>query len=270
MNASRLIDTHCHLDADEFSGIRDRVVLAALDAGIDQVIVPSVAARSFADTLAMRQRYGCLIAFGLHPLYYREHLDQHLAQLAERLAQDRPVAVGEIGLDAWQPGADMARQEVLFAEQLKLARRFDLPVILHLRRAQDRVLKYLRQIPVVGGIAHAFNGSEQQARAFIDLGFKLGFGGAMTYSGSQRIRRLAAELPFDSLVLETDAPDIRPAWATDAPNQPANLSRFAEELAQLRHISAQEVARQTRANALQALRLDENSLGRLHPAQVSP
>ncbi|MBV8647052.1 TatD family hydrolase [Paludibacterium sp.] len=266
-HTSLLIDTHCHLDADEFASQRDQAVTAALAAGVGQIVVPAVAARLFAACLAMRARYGCLIAFGLHPLYCAEHVDDHLTALETRLRQDQPVAVGEIGLDAWLPDADLARQETLFVEQLKLARRFDLPVILHLRRAQDRVLKYLRQIPVAGGIAHAFNGSEQQAQAFIALGFKLGFGGAMTYTGSQRIRRLAATLPLDSLVLETDAPDIRPAWASDVPNQPANLARFAAELASLRQLPLAEVCRQTTANARQALAINDTSLGQLHAAR---
>jgi TatD DNase family protein len=130
-----------------------------------------------------------------------------------------------------------------------------LPVILHVRRAQDRVLKFLRRYPVPGGIAHAFNGSDQQAEAFLKLGFKLGFGGAMTYSGSTRIRRLASTLPLSSLVLETDAPDIRPDWAQDTPNRPANVARFAALLAGWRGVPVEEIARQTTANAVQALGL---------------
>jgi len=163
--------------------------------------------------------------------------------------------VGEIGLDFYLPELDPAQQEALFVAQLRLARVRQLPVVLHLRRAQDRVLKYLRQVGVPGGIAHAFNGSRQQAEAFIALGFKLGFGGAMTYSGSQRIRQLAASLPLSALVLETDAPDIRPAWAPDTPNAPANLHRFAQVLAELRGEPLDEVIAATTANARAALLL---------------
>lgn len=270
MHPTLLIDSHCHLDDVVFDTRRDQIVQAALAAGVGQIIVPAVSSRLFDATLAMRQRYGCLIALGLHPMYCREHLDDHLAQLEVQLQQHQPVALGEIGLDNWLPEQDLARQEVLFIEQIKLARRYDLPVILHVRKAQDRVLKYLRQYPVSSGIAHAFNGSVQQAEAFIALGFKLGFGGAMTYQGSQRIRRLATMLPADSLVLETDAPDIRPAWAQDQPNEPANLVRFAAELAALRAATPEEIARQTSANVQQALRLTPASLGGLHtPAQIS-
>ncbi|MCW3480171.1 TatD family hydrolase [Neisseriaceae bacterium JH1-16] len=249
-----LIDSHCHLDAAEFDGMRDAVVAAAHAAGVGQIVVPAVHVDNFAATLAMRERYGCWLAFGLHPIYLDRHLDEHLTVLDDWLTQHRPVAVGEIGLDFYVPGLDPVRQEWLFVEQLKLARRHELPVLLHVRRSQDRLLKYLRQYPVVGGIAHAFNGSPEQAQAFIRLGFKLGFGGAMTFRGSQRIRRLAATLPDDALVLETDAPDIRPEWAQDVPNQPANVARFAEVLAELRGSTPAAIARLSSANVCTTLK----------------
>jgi len=251
----QLIDTHCHLDAPEFDQQRTQLVSAAHQAGVSQIVVPAIAARNFAATLLMRQEYGCLIAFGLHPIYVAEHLDAHLDLLEAQIQQHHPVALGEIGLDAWIAEPNLARQEALFVAQLKLAQRYDLPVILHIRRAQDRVLKYLRQVRVVGGIAHAFNGSQQQAEAFIQLGFKLGFGGAMTYSGSSRIRRLAATLPLEALVLETDAPDIRPEWAPDQANQPANIARFGQLLAQLRAVPYSQIVHHTTYNAHQALHL---------------
>jgi len=250
-----LFDTHCHLDAPEFDGMRPQVLEAARAAGVMRLLVPSVSAQTFDSTLAMRERHGCLIAFGLHPLYTAGHRDEHLDLLDDYLTRYRPAAVGEIGLDAWMPDPDLPRQEALFIEQLKLARKHDLPVILHCRRAQDRVLKYLRLFPVCGGIAHAFIGSEQQAQAFIKLGFKLGFGGAMTFSGSQRIRRLAATLPASALVLETDAPDIRPEWGQDVPNQPANVARYAAILAELRQVSLPQIATVTTYNANVALKI---------------
>jgi TatD DNase family protein len=144
--------------------------------------------------------------------------------------------VGEIGLDFFVAGADVARQEHFFVEQLKIARDADLPVLLHVRRAVDQVLGKLRRIRLPGGIAHAFNGSRQQADEFIRLGFRLGFGGAMTYLGSTRIRRLAASLPLSAIVLETDAPDMSPAWLAGARNTPAELPRIAAVLAELRGI----------------------------------
>lgn len=250
---SCLIDTHCHLDAPEFAGRTDAVVGAARAAGVGQLLVPAVSQATFSSTLAMRARYGCWVALGLHPIYLDQHLDSHLDDLDRALALHQPDAVGEIGLDFYQPELDPARQERLFVEQLRLARQHGLPVILHVRRAQDRVLKYLRQVRVEGGIAHAFNGSLQQAEAFIALGFRLGFGGAMTYSGSQRIRRLAATLPADALVLETDAPDIRPEWAQTEPNTPANLPRFLTLLAGLRGETEEKLCRILVRNSLSAL-----------------
>ncbi|GGY15346.1 TatD family hydrolase [Paludibacterium paludis] len=254
-----LIDSHCHLDAPEFSGNREAVVRAAQDAGIGQILVPAVHAGQFADTLAMRERFGCWIALGLHPIYLARHLDEHLDILETALVEHRPQALGEIGLDFFVPGLAPARQEWLFVEQLKLARRHDLPVIVHIRRSQDRVLKYLRQHPVRGGIAHAFNGSVQQAGEFLKLGLKLGFGGAMTYSGSTRIRALAATLPDEALVLETDAPDIPPEWAQNRPNQPSALARIAAVLAELRSTSPEAVAMLTARNTLDALGLPQIS-----------
>ncbi|WP_293765887.1 TatD family hydrolase [uncultured Aquitalea sp.] len=253
--APSLIDTHCHLDAPEFAERVDAVAADAAAAGLGQLLVPSVSRDSFASTLAMRERFGCWIALGLHPIYINQHLDAHLAELETLIRQETPQAVGEIGLDFYVPGLDAQRQEWLFAEQLKLARRYDLPVILHVRRSQDRILKYLRQIPVRGGIAHAFNGSRQQADMFIKLGFKLGFGGTMSYSGSRRIRELAATLPIQHIVLETDAPDIPPEWAQSLHNVPANLPRLAKILAELRNIDLDEMTRTLWRNSLTALGL---------------
>jgi TatD DNase family protein len=250
-----LIDTHCHLDAAEFDGQRDAIVAAAQASDVGQLLRPSIHSDSFADSLAMRARYGCWIAFGLHPIYLARHLDDHLHSLEQHLQQHAPQAVGEIGLDYYVPGLDAARQESLLVEQLKLARKYNLPVLLHVRRSQDRILKYLRQIPVPGGIAHAFNGSRQQADAFIQLGFKLGFGGAMTYSGSRRIRELAATLPLSALVLETDAPDIRPQWAQQLPNTPANIEKFAFVMAELRNIDFNELRLALWRNAYHAIGL---------------
>jgi TatD DNase family protein len=247
------IDTHCHLDAAEFAADRDRTVAAARTAGIRQLVVPAVTCATFPQVRAMREQYGCAVAFGLHPVYLPQHQPADLDRLDEWLAREQPCAVGEIGLDFHLPELDPARQEYLLTEQLRLARRHDLPVILHVRRSVDRVLKYLRQQRIERGIAHAFNGSTEQAQALIRQGFKLGFGGTMTYTGSQRIRRLAASLPLDSIVLETDAPDIPPAWAPRS--EPAFIARYAAELASLRGISIEEVAEATRANARAALNL---------------
>lgn len=251
----KLIDSHCHLDAMVFDENRDQVVAQAQQVGIGQILVPATCATSLATAAAMRARYGCWVAFGLHPCFIKQHVDDHLDVLERYVACGKPVAVGEIGLDFYLPHLDPAQQEALLIEQLSLARKYNLPVLLHGRRSQDRLLKYLRQIRVVGGIVHAFNGSEQQACAFLKLGFKLGFGGAMTYSGSRRIRHLVANLPLSALVLETDAPDMMPAWGQGYPNHPAALARIAQVMAQLRGSDDIAIVVATHANTLQALGL---------------
>jgi TatD DNase family protein len=245
-----LIDTHCHLDAAEFAADRDEVHAAALAAGVAHIVVPGVAVAGFAHLQACVGRYaGCAAAYGIHPMYVMQASEGDIAVLRDWLATAKVLAVGEIGLDFYVSGIDPARQEWFFVEQLKLAREFGLPVLLHVRRSVDQVLKQLRRFQVPGGIAHAFNGSRQQADEFIKLGFKLGFGGAMTFSGSTRIRALAAELPLDAIVLETDAPDIPPAWLNGGRNTSAELPAIAAVLAELRGLSVAEVAEATTRNA---------------------
>ena len=245
-----LIDTHCHLDAAEFDADRDAVHAAALAGGVPRIVVPAVAVDGFQKAKTVVERYpGCVAAYGIHPLYVMAAQEGDLGVLRTWLAKERPVAVGEIGLDGYVTDVDPGRQEFFFVEQLKLAREFDLPVLLHVRRAVDQILKHLRRIRVRGGIAHAFNGSRQQADEFIKLGFKLGFGGAMTFSGSTRIRALAAELPLDAIVLETDAPDIPPAWLGGGRNTPGELPRIADVLAELRGVSREEIAAASTAAA---------------------
>lgn len=255
------IDTHCHLDAQEFDADRDAVVARARAAGVTMMVLPAVHVEHFDTTARVSQQYGCAYALGLHPLWLDGAEESHAARLREAaraaLADPRFVAIGEIGLDYYVPDADRARQQWFYREQLLIARDLGLPVILHVRRSADDLLKHLRRVKVVGGIAHAFNGSEQQARQFIELGFKLGFGGALTYEGSLRIRRFAATLPPQTIVLETDAPDIPPQWLRRAGqplrNEPAELARIAQALAQLRGIDLPALAALNRANALAAL-----------------
>jgi TatD DNase family protein len=248
------IDTHCHLDAAEFGDTQAELVGAAHAAGVNRIVVPSVARENFGIVRELCERYpGCAPAYGIHPMYTDNAHPDDLVALRDYLAQPDTVAIGEIGLDFFIDHYDRARQEYFFVEQLKLAQEFDLPVLLHIRRAQDIVLKHLRQ-QKVRGIAHAFNGSRQQADEFIKLGFKLGFGGAMTYSRATRLRELAATLPLDSIVLETDAPDIPPDFLERGqPNKPEYIPRIAQTLAEFRGISIEEIARITTENVLSAL-----------------
>jgi TatD DNase family protein len=250
-----LIDTHCHLDAAEFSGAQGDLVRAAREAGVGRLVVPSIARANFDIVRQLcAQHSGCMPAFGIHPMYTDAAQPEDLSALRDCLALPETIAVGEIGLDFFIEPHDRARQEYFFVEQLKLAREFDLPVLLHIRRAQDGILKHLRRYKVRGGIAHAFSGSRQQAEEFIRLGFKLGFGGAMTYSRASRLRELAAALPLDSVVLETDAPDIPPDFLErGVPNKPEYLPRIAQTLAGLRGVTQEVIARATTANALEAL-----------------
>ncbi|MFA7299677.1 MAG: TatD family hydrolase [Sideroxydans sp.] len=249
------IDTHCHLDAAEFGGAQAGIVREARMAGVHGIVAPSVARANFDNVRALCEQYpGCAPAYGIHPMYVDDALPGDLDVLHDFLQQHKPVAVGEIGLDFFIDHYDRARQEHFFVEQLKLAREFELPVLLHIRRALDTILKHLRQQKVRGGIAHAFNGSRQQANEFIKLGFKLGFGGAMTYPRATRLRELAATLPPESIVLETDAPDIPPQWLKRGePNTPANVARIARTLAELRNMSVEDIARITTQNVLSVL-----------------
>lgn len=257
-----LIDTHCHLDAAEFDPEpdRDAVYQRALQQGVTTIIVPAVERANFGAVASVCRTYpACKAAYGIHPLFVNQARKADLEALRVLLQETPAVAIGEIGLDHFVESRDEALQEYYFIEQLNIAREFDLPVLLHVRHAVDTVLKHLRRHPVRGGIAHAYNGSRQQADEFIKLGFKLGFGGAMTFPRARRIRELATTLPQDALVLETDAPDILPAWKIAHPpslphrNEPGELSRIAAVLAQLRGCSYEEIVQITTLNAKSVL-----------------
>jgi len=261
------IDTHCHLDAAEFDADRDAVVAAARAAGVTTIVLPAVDAGNFDRVRALAHRHRLAYALGIHPMCTAAAGEADLAALRAALEANRDdprlVAVGEIGLDHFVAGLDREHQAGIFAAQLGLAREFDLPVLLHVRRAIDSVLKQLRARPVRGGIAHAFNGSEQQAGAFIELGFKLGFGGALTFDRALRIRRVAAAVQLEAIVMETDAPDIAPQWlyrtaearaaGATMRNVSAELPRIGAELAGLRGIASEALAAATTANAFAAL-----------------
>lgn len=258
------IDTHCHLDAAEFGGeqAQAQAAAAAAQQGVDWIVIPAVERANFATVATLAaQLPNCSYALGIHPLYVPQAEEADLQALrtaiAAAMADPRFVAIGEIGLDFFVPGMDSGplreKQEHFYVEQLKMARDFDLPVLLHVRRSQDILLKHLRRIKVQGGIAHAFNGSFQQAEAFIGLGFRLGFGGAMTFTRALQIRRLAVQLPLAALVLETDAPDMSPAWLHPQPNQPREIPRIGAVLAELRGMALPDLAQATAANARAAL-----------------
>ena len=265
------VDTHCHLDAPEFGDEMPAIRARAAERNVGLCVIPAVAAANFARVRELAHAQHDAYALGIHPMCTGEARDEHLVQLDAELAarRDDPrlVAVGEIGLDFFVPGLDADKQAHFFHTQLQLARRHGLPVIIHVRRSVDQVLKHLRQVAPDGrwlGIAHAFNGSAQQAQACIGLGLKLGFGGALTFERALQLRRLAVELPLEAIVLETDSPDIQPQWlyrtqaqrAAGEPqgrNEPGELPRIAEVVAGLRGMERSALAEATTRNAAAAL-----------------
>ncbi len=262
------MDTHCHLDADEFAADRDAVVTRARAAGVGRLVLPAVDVAGFAAVRQLAHAHGLAYALGIHPLRVCHAAEADLAALEQALHahgdDPRLVAVGEIGLDHFVPGLDRARQFHFYVQQLKLARRAGLPVILHVRRSADALLQGLARVPVAGGIAHAFNGSLQQAQRFVARGFCLGFGGKLSFERARQIRALATALPAQALVLETDAPDMPPQWlyrtaaergtsGVQARNEPAELPRIGAELAALRGWTPEETACITAANARRVL-----------------
>jgi len=265
--ASVWIDTHCHLDAADFDADRDAVVARARAAGVAQIVLPAVDRGNFERVRALAHEHGLAYALGIHPMCTDRAGDDDVAALRDALARagddPRLVAVGEIGLDHFVPGLDRERQAAIFAAQLRLAAEFGLPVLLHVRRAIDPVLKQLRHVRVRGGCAHAFNGSEQQAAAFRALDIRLGFGGALTFERALRIRRVACTLDVDTIVVETDSPDIAPQWryrtaaaraaGATMRNEPAEVAAIGAALAALRDEPVAALAARTTANAVATL-----------------
>ncbi|MGB3289412.1 MAG: TatD family hydrolase [Burkholderiaceae bacterium] len=262
-----LIDTHCHLDASEFQSDRLAVIQRAAERGVNAIVIPAVAVSNFDAVRELAHSFkGGAYALGIHPICVPDARESDLDELERRIQQslDDPcfVAIGEIGLDFFLPRlkepAMREKQERFYAVQLDLAERYQLPLLLHVRRSQDILLKHLRPRRPLGGIAHAFNGSFQQAEQFIQLGFALGLGGAMTFARALQIRRLAAQLPMDALVLETDAPDIPPAWLgapgqPAARNEPGEVAGIAQVLAELRGMTREDVVQASAANARRVL-----------------
>ena len=266
------IDTHCHLDAAEFDADRDAVREAARASGVTHCVIPAVHAAHWTQVAQLAEQHGDAYALGIHPLFVPQAQEADLLALdhalTERRDDPRLVAVGEIGLDFFVPELCTPRmrerQWLFYTAQLQLAQKHGLPVILHVRRSADLLLKGLRQSRNSSGIAHAFNGSTQQAQAFVAMGFALGFGGTLTFERSLQLRRLACELPLSALVLETDAPDIPPQWlyqtaeqraqgAKQGRNSPAELPRIAQVLAELRGVSLTDLAAASTANACRVL-----------------
>jgi len=245
-----LVDTHCHLDDGEFDRDRDEVIARAREAGVRRQIVPAIDAASWPKLREVCARdEGLHPAYGLHPLLLDRHTDAHLDELRGWIERERPVAVGECGLDYFIEGLDPERQQHYFDGQLKIARDFDLPVIVHARRAVDAVIASIRRVGGLRGVVHSFSGSEEQARQLWKQGFLLGLGGPVTYDRANRLRRLAASMPLEFLLLETDAPDQPDSGIRGQRNEPARITRVLETIAELRGVDTDEVARATCVNA---------------------
>jgi len=244
-----LIDSHCHIDVADFDADRAEVLARCRAAGIKRFIVPAIDVAGWDRLLRLcEQEQGLYPALGLHPVFLEQHQDGDVEKLEAKLATISVVAVGEIGLDFYIADLDKDRQRALFEAQLVIASNLGLPVILHVRKSHDEVLNYLKRFKLKGGIAHAFNGSLQQAQQYIDLGFKLGFGGTMTYEGSHKIHQLARELPIEAIVLETDAPDMVVASHRGERNSPEYLLESLQALAKLRDEDIETLSQQTTDN----------------------
>lgn len=245
-----LVDSHCHLDAPEFDGDRDAMLARARAAGVAAMVVPAITAASWP---ALRQ--ACVSdaalhpAYGLHPMFLAEHRPTHLDELRAWLEREKPCAVGECGLDFFVEGLDATAQGHYFEKQLQLAREFELPVIVHARRAVEDVIQTLRRIGGLRGVIHSFSGSPEQARQLWDMGFLIGMGGPVTYPRANRLRTLVATMPLEFLLLETDAPDQPDADIRGQRNEPARLAAIAAAVATLRGQAVEEIASQTTANA---------------------
>lgn len=245
-----LVDSHSHFDAPEFDGGRDAALARARAAGVTRQVVPAVAASSWPKLREVcAQDAGLFAAYGLHPMYLSEHRPAHLEDLRTWIEREKPVAVGECGLDFFVEGLDAETQQQYFDGQLRLAREFDLPVIVHARRAVDAVIASIRRIGGLRGVVHSFSGSPEQARQLWQLGFLIGLGGPVTYERANRLRTLARTMPLDHLLLETDAPDQPDAGIRGQRNEPARLPVVRDVIADLRGVAPEDIAAATTRNA---------------------
>jgi TatD DNase family protein len=258
-----LIDSHSHIDLADFDRDREAVLARARRAGVHAQVVPAIALSGFEKLRALCVAEPTLhAAYGLHPLYLREHRPEHLDALRDWIERERPVAVGECGLDFYVDGLDAGMQRNYLRRQLELAKEFELPVILHARRAVDEITAVLRIIGGLRGVVHSFSGSIEQARQLWKMGFLLGFGGPITYERARRLRAIVAAMPLEFLLLETDSPDQPLHGHQGQRNEPALLAQVCERVALLRSIDPGQVAATTTQNARQLFALPQAALER--------
>jgi TatD DNase family protein len=254
----KLFDSHSHLDVDEYAHDRAEVVMRAQQAGVDQQLIPAIHYEAWENLKTVCAHYsGLYPAYGLHPMFLADHKPEHLIALHSWIEREKPNAVGECGLDFFIEGLDVEQQRYYFIEQLKLAREFELPVVVHARRAVDEVIATIKKIGKLHGVIHSYSGSEEQARQLFQLGFSIGIGGPITYDRAQRLRRLVSTMPIEFLLLETDSPDQPNADQRGQRNEPARLLDVLKVIARLREQSEDEIALATTANA-EAMFLNRN------------
>jgi len=251
-----IIDTHCHIDLPVFDHDRDQILKTCQLAGIKQIIVPAIESASWDTLLTISNAHECLFpTLGLHPVFIEQHNESDLEKLDKLTAQKLPLAIGEIGLDFYITDTDKNKQKHIFEQQLLIAKKYQLPVVLHVRKAHDDVLSHLKNKTLTGGTCHAFNGSYEQAKRYIDLGFKLGFGGTLTFPNARKIHQLAKQIPLEHIVLETDAPDMSGYAHQGQRNQPDFIGDALIALSEIKQMPPEQVAEQTSLNARQIFNL---------------
>lgn len=247
-----IIDSHCHIDFDAFDADRDDIMARAHQAGIQHIIVPAITSASWPRVKNVCEQYpGLHPAYGLHPYFLDQHKDNDLTALAQWIKTEQPIAVGECGLDYFLKELDRNRQLYYFEAQLALASQYDLPVIIHARKATQQVIEQLKNYPDLRGMIHSYSGSLEQAMQLADMGFYLSFGGAITYERATKLRAVASQMPDHVLLIETDAPDQPPSQHHGTRNQPDYITEVIDTLAELRNLSQQQImditSRNTRA-----------------------
>ena len=249
------IDTHCHLDQPALLEKIESVIKNSIKSGIEGIVVPSVSPENVNEVIKISQRFDlCSLALGFHPFFADRIKDEDFKTLSLLLIEHDAVAVGEIGLDKFLDNISLRTQEKVLKNQLDIADDLELPIIVHARGMIDPIIKFIREKKIKGGIIHAFNGSFQQAEQLIKLGFKLGFGGVITYERAKHVRSLAQNLPIESIVLETDAPDMNPSWLENVlPNEPSQLKKISQIFCELRGLDTEVIADILRRNTIEVL-----------------
>ncbi len=247
-----LIDSHCHLDDDRYDRMRDQIISRANAVGIDKIVIPATTANRWEKVKQVAESGpGLFPAYGLHPMFIEQHQVVHIRELDEWLDREKPVAVGECGIDFFDSRRDEKWQILVFNEQLQLANNHRLPVIVHVRKAMDEVISQLRKHAHCGGVIHSFAGSRQQAEQLFDLGFKLGIAATVSFERAKKLRAVVASMPVEALMLESDAPDQPGVNHRGELNEPAYIIEHLQTIAELRQCDPQELARAMNRNSEQ-------------------